>query len=134
MRKTLPKFPHNDMLCPMMTSPGSVNCGRGLAAIFISAAFLWALALSVSPQLHDRVHPDANRVEHVCAVTFVTAGQYNHSPALVTTSAGLDEASVEIVSVVAAPLVKSAFLNASIFEHAPPALAQHKFSRVSDAE
>src|SRR5947207_610053 len=33
---------------------------RASVAIFVSAAFLWMLVLGVSPQLHSRVHSDAN--------------------------------------------------------------------------
>jgi len=40
---------------------------------------LWALALSASPQLHQRVHKDANRVEHNCAVTMIASGSYDHA-------------------------------------------------------
>jgi hypothetical protein len=47
--------------------------------MFVSAAFLWMLMLGVSPRLHARVHSDANRIEHACAVTFVTSGSYNYS-------------------------------------------------------
>src|SRR5207248_8710678 len=57
----------------------STNRGRALLAAFVSAAFLWALALSVSPQLHQRVHKDANRVEHSCAATMIASGSYNHA-------------------------------------------------------
>src|ERR1700688_4365977 len=32
---------------------------RTLVAASLSAAFLWTLALSASPQLHERFHPDA---------------------------------------------------------------------------
>jgi hypothetical protein len=47
----------------MNTSGHSTSRGRALVVGFVSAAFLWALALSASPQLHQRFHPDANRVE-----------------------------------------------------------------------
>src|SRR5438874_10534730 len=52
---------------------------RACVAVFVCAAFLWMLALSASPCLHGRVHSDANRNEHTCAVTFVTSGSYNSS-------------------------------------------------------
>ena len=48
-------------------------------AVFVFAAFLWALALSASPQLHQRVHKDANRAEHNCAVTMIASGSYDHA-------------------------------------------------------
>lgn len=83
-------------------------------------AFLFANALSVSPQLHERVHPDANQTNHECAITLVAAGNYHHAttgslivfpaPAIQFSDlAALDPA-----------WVPSPFLGASIFEHAPP--------------
>ena len=105
----------------MSTSGRSISRGRALVAGFVSAAFLWALALSASPQLHQRFHPDANRVEHGCAVTMIASGSYNHvsHPPLVTLP-------VPIIQFAKIPAltphwVESPFLGASIFEHAPPA-------------
>src|SRR5262245_22424113 len=40
----------------------SRNYGRTFIAMGVLAAFFWALALGASPQLHQRVHPDAKRV------------------------------------------------------------------------
>ena len=57
----------------------SDNYGRAFIAAFISVGFLWTLALSASPQLHQRVHPDANRVEHNCAATMIASGSYDHA-------------------------------------------------------
>jgi len=54
---------------------------RALIGLLASAAFLWTLTLSVSPQLHERIHPDANRIDHSCAITFIASGSYNYSPA-----------------------------------------------------
>ncbi len=54
---------------------------RASVAIFVSAAFFWTLLLSVSPQLHARVHPDAGRVEHNCAATMIASGNYDHAHA-----------------------------------------------------
>lgn len=92
-------------------------------AAFVSAAFLWALALSAAPQLHELVHPDANSPEHTCAVTFIAAGSYDHS-----TQAPLIAAPVPTVQFSKLPAlnpqwVQSPFLGASIFEHAPPVFA-----------
>ncbi|PYK63938.1 MAG: hypothetical protein DME50_16300 [Verrucomicrobia bacterium] len=57
----------------------SNNCGRAIIAAFVSVGFFWALALSASPQLHQRVHKDANRAEHNCAVTMIASGSYDHA-------------------------------------------------------
>src|SRR6266478_5082634 len=100
----------------------SSRSGRAVVATFLCTAFLWTLALSASPQLHQRVHPDANRADHVCAVTMVASGNYNHSPAapLVSVPALVDQFSR--ISALTPQWVESPFLLARIFEHAPPAL------------
>lgn len=93
---------------------------RAFVAVIASAAFLWALTLSVSPQLHERVHSDANRADHSCAVTFVSSGNFNHTPVSILISApvSLDEFNVPELR----PLwIGPVFLLASVFEHAPPA-------------
>ncbi len=67
----------------------STNHGRAFVAICVFAAFLCALALSASPQLHQRVHKDANRAEHNCAATMIASGSYDHAahPPLVSAPA-----------------------------------------------
>jgi hypothetical protein len=99
-----------------------VSVRRGLVAVSVSAAFVWALALSVSPQLHERVHPDAGQSHHECAITLITAGSYDH-----TVAAPLVDRPVAPIQFSELPTlnftwVASLFLSASIFEHAPPAL------------
>jgi hypothetical protein len=107
----------------MTAISGSRNRPQGLAAVFIIAAFLWTLALSVSPQLHERIHPDANRADHACAVTFIASGNYTHSapPLLVIARSPVIQFSK--IPTLIPQWVDSQFLGASIFEHAPPALA-----------
>jgi len=99
----------------------SRNHGRTFVAALVSAAFFWTLALSASPQLHERVHADANRVEHNCAATMITSGSYDHAayPPLV----GAAATALQFSKIPALTLcwVQSPFLGASIFEHAPPA-------------
>jgi hypothetical protein len=77
--------------------------------------------LSVSPQLHQRFHPDANRADHSCAVTMIATGSYSHvsHPPLISQS-------VPTIQFLKLPAltpqwVESPFLGACIFEHAPPA-------------
>ena len=107
----------------MSTISGSPNRPRSFAAVFVAAAFLWALVLGVSPQLHERIHPDANRADHACAVTFIASGTYNYSPSapLLSVPALVDR--VSPIPALTPQWVESAFLLARIFEHAPPALA-----------
>jgi hypothetical protein len=93
---------------------------RASVAILASAAFLWTLTLSVSPQLHERVHPDANRVEHTCAVTFVASGSYDHTPLALLISAPVPLGDFDIPTL-SPRWVQPIFLIAAVFEHAPPA-------------
>ncbi|HUE41471.1 MAG TPA: hypothetical protein VMO75_06045 [Chthoniobacterales bacterium] len=93
---------------------------RASVAILASAAFLWALALGASPQLHERVHPDANRAEHACAVTFISSGNYDHTPTALLISAPVPLGEFEI-SELTPRWIQPVFLVAAIFEHAPPA-------------
>jgi hypothetical protein len=104
----------------MSTSGRSINRGLALIVGFISVAFLWALALSASPQLHQRFHPDASRIEHSCAVTMIASGSYKHvsHPPLVIVPAPIIQFSG--IPTVIPQWVESPFLGASIFEHAPP--------------
>src|ERR1700757_5003093 len=105
----------------MSTSPGSKHRCYALVATLVSAAFFWALVLSASPQLHARIHPDANRGDHTCAVTLIATGNYDHAahPPLIRAP----QPSVEFSKI--APLrstwVQPLFLSAHIFAHAPPA-------------
>jgi hypothetical protein len=100
----------------------SSRSDRAVVAAFLCTAFLWTLALSASPQLHQRIHRDANRGDHVCAVTMIASGNYDHSLAapLVNVPALVDQLSS--IPALNPQWVESVFLLARIFEHAPPAL------------
>jgi hypothetical protein len=100
----------------------SCTTARACVAVFVSAAFLWMLVLSASPQLHARVHADANRTDHVCAITLIASGSYEHAaqPPLVSADALVSQFS-EIPALTPC-WVQSPFLGACIFEHAPPAM------------
>jgi hypothetical protein len=96
---------------------------RGAIASWVCAAFLAALALSVSPQWHELVHPDAKFAQHECAVTLIASGSYQQ-----TTPAPLVAAPVPALQFCFVPALRpvwvaSPFLGARIFEHAPPAHA-----------
>ncbi|HJT46177.1 MAG TPA: hypothetical protein VJ721_07895 [Chthoniobacterales bacterium] len=93
---------------------------RASVAVLAAAAFLWTLTLSVSPQLHERLHPDANQVEHTCAATFVASGNYAHAPLglLIRAPVPLGEFDIPTLS---PRWIQPVFLIAAVFEHAPPA-------------
>jgi hypothetical protein len=107
----------------MSTFARSTNHGRAFVATCVFAAFIWALALGASPQLHQRVHKDANRVEHNCAATMIASGSYDHGgdPPFVT--APVPAIQFSEIPALTACWVQSLFLGACIFEHAPPTRA-----------
>jgi len=106
--------------CAMSRFARSSNWGRALVAAFVSAGFLWALALSASPQLHQLVHADANRVEHSCAATMVASGSYDHAAHPPLVSAPVPTVQFSKIPALTPCWVQSPFLGACIFEHAPP--------------
>ena len=101
----------------------SVDLYRALTAVFISAAFIWSLALSVSPQLHERVHPDANQSNHECAITLVAAGNCHHATTGPLIMVPVPVIQFSDLATLDSTWVPSPFLGASIFEHAPPVFA-----------
>jgi hypothetical protein len=92
---------------------------RTLAGSGLLIALFCAVALSVSPQLHERVHPDANRADHTCVVTIFASGSCEHATAApiaidAPAPCGTDFLP-ERLSIFTAPV------ESSILEHAPPA-------------
>ena len=96
--------------------------GRDFVSLLVATAFVWGLALSVSPQLHERVHHDADQAGHSCAVTFIASGNYDHSPQPVVISPPSPLPQFSEIETLAPEWVEPLFLGASIFEHAPPPL------------
>jgi len=52
---------------------GKVIAFRAIAVSGLAGAFLFALLLSVTPQLHERIHQPSD-AGHECVVTLLTAG------------------------------------------------------------
>jgi hypothetical protein len=105
----------------MATTPRLQNCARAFIATCLLAAFFWTLTLSVSPQLHARVHRDATQSEHSCAVTMIAAGSYTYSAHLPLVSAPLPSLQFVKIPALTPQWVEPLFLGAAVFEHAPPA-------------
>jgi hypothetical protein len=105
----------------MNSSGRSQTCARVLVASVLFAAFSWTLLVSVSPRLHGCIHADANRSDHVCAITLIASGSYEHgAQPLVTVP--LPAVQFSKIPALTPCWVQSPFLGAHIFEHAPPAL------------
>jgi hypothetical protein len=99
----------------------SRNHGRAFVAVCVFAAFFWALALSASPQFHQRVHNDAGRIGHNCAVTMIASGSYDHAAQSSLADAPASAVQFSKIRALTPCWVQSPFLGARIFEHAPPA-------------
>src|SRR4026208_650784 len=107
----------------MSTFARSTNHGRAFVATCAFAAFIWDLARGASPQLHQRVHKDANRVEHNCAATMIASGSYDHGADPPFVTAPVPDSQVSESPAWSACWVQTLFLGACIFEHAPPTRA-----------
>jgi hypothetical protein len=105
----------------MSTFARSTECSRAFIATFISAAFFWTLLLSVSPQLHARIHPDANGSDHTCAITLIATGNYHHAAHSPLVRAPQPSVQFSEIAALTSTWVQSLFLSAHIFAHAPPA-------------
>jgi hypothetical protein len=107
--------------CAMNRFARAQSCAHVFITTVLFAAFCWTLLLSISPQLHGSIHDDANRSEHVCAITLIASGSYEHAgqPPIIS-APQLDVCFAAIASLTPA-WVRPLFLNAHIFAHAPPA-------------
>jgi len=87
------------------------------------AAFLSALALSVSPRWHELLHVDAKAAQHECAVTLIGSGSYQQASHAPLVAAPVPALQFCFIPALRSIWVASPFLGAHIFEHAPPAFA-----------
>ena len=104
----------------MSERPGLTTCSRASIATIASVVFFCSLVLSAAPQLHTRIHPDANRADHSCAVTLVVSGSYDHATHRPLVSAPAPLIHLSKIPALTPEWVESPFLGARIFEHAPP--------------
>jgi hypothetical protein len=106
----------------MNSSGRSQTCAHILVASVLFAAFSWTLLVSVSPRLHGCIHGDANRSDHVCAITLIASGSYEHVVQQPVISPPQFDVRFAVSAELTSTWVKPLFLNAHIFAHAPPAL------------
>jgi len=86
------------------------------------AAVLLALVLSAIPQLHEQIHGATSAPNHECAVTLLTSGNYQHTPAATITLAPPAPPTAFAHALASFQLV-SARLEGSLLEHAPPTVS-----------
>jgi hypothetical protein len=106
----------------MNSSGGSRTYARVFVTAVLFAAFSWTLLVSVSPRLHGCIHGDANRSDHVCAITLIASGSYEHAGQPPVMSAPQFDVCFAATASLTPTWVKPLFLNAHIFAHAPPAV------------
>jgi hypothetical protein len=106
----------------MNSSGRSRTYARVLVTAVLFSAFSWTLLVSVSPRLHGCIHGDANRSDHVCAITLISSGTYEHAGQPPLISAPQFDVWFAAAASLTPTWVKPLFLNAHIFAHAPPAL------------
>jgi hypothetical protein len=106
----------------MNSSGRSQTCAHVLIAAVLFAAFSWTLLVSVSPRLHGCIHRDANRSDHVCAITLIASGSYENAAQPQLISGPEFNVSLPASTALSSTWVKPLFLNAHIFAHGPPAL------------
>ncbi|MGH8095020.1 MAG: hypothetical protein ACREIF_16365 [Chthoniobacterales bacterium] len=97
---------------------------RRALILALASQFLLGLAMTASPWLHERLHPDAGSEHHECVVTVLHSGGTDGTTVAPVLAPEFDPAP-EFVAL--APdqscEIASIFLCARVFEHAPPALA-----------
>ena len=105
--------------------PSMAECRPGLVQRAVCGAllgaFVFALALSASPQLHERFHPDAAKSQHECVVTLLHSGQFHHAVAPPAVVVAAPAPQFYCATIPPRVWIDSLFLSARIFEHAPPA-------------
>lgn len=95
---------------------------RAIVAASCGVALLFALVLSASPHLHERLHPASDAPNHECAITMLTSGSYQHSPNVQVLVAP-PAPRATFVQIVAGFQLVSAHLEFCLLEHAPPAIS-----------
>jgi hypothetical protein len=110
-----------------LARPLSLHLSNGKGAAFRAAiaagalaAFVFALVLSATPQLHEQFHGATGGANHECAVTLLASGNFQHTP---IATIALAPPAPPKVFVQARPTFQlvSAHLEFSLLEHAPPA-------------
>ena len=90
-------------------------------AFAVLLALFWALTLAASPDLHERVHPDANHEGHDCGATLFLSGAAG--PVLAAVAFTLARPCLPLVRLTAftPPVVWAVHpADRAVLEHAPP--------------
>src|SRR5437867_10073527 len=88
--------------------------------LVLIGAIVLMLGLSVAPNLHERLHPTGASL-HECAVTLIASSSCHHTAAVPLMIAPATAAQCPKIPALIPQWVESPFLEARVFEHAPPA-------------
>jgi hypothetical protein len=95
---------------------------RATIAAGCIGAILFAVVLSVIPQLHEQIHDATGAPNHECVVTLLTSGNCQHTP-IAPISLAPPAPPAAFAHVLVTFQLVSAHLEFSLLEHAPPALS-----------
>ena len=101
---------------------GKAAALRAIVAAGCIGAVLFAVVLSAIPRLHEAIHATTGAPNHECAVTLLTSGNYQHTPA-VPISVAPPAPPAAFAHVFASFQLVTAHLEFSLLEHAPPAVS-----------
>lgn len=111
-----------------MNAPLRVHRNRHVplagTALAVLLSLFWALTLAASPELHERVHPDANHEDHDCGAMLFLSGAVG--PVLAAVAFTLAPPHLPFVrfTALALPVVRAVRpADRAVLEHAPPRTA-----------
>jgi hypothetical protein len=99
-----------------------IQTGQRWTGALLVVAVLWALTLTVSPQLHELIHPDADHEDHDCAVTLFLGGGLVHSQTLPSLVAGPLFIYLRQTPNPPPEILAALFAGQRVFERGPPVL------------
>jgi hypothetical protein len=104
------------MLAPL------IQTGQRWTGAMLVVAILWAVTLTVSPQLHELVHPDADHEDHDCAVTLFLGGGLEHSPLVPSLVTGPLFLLIRQTANPPPDVLAALFAGHRVFERGPPVI------------
>jgi hypothetical protein len=103
-----------------------IQTGQRLTGTLLVLAVFWALTLTVSPQLHELIHPDADHEDHDCAVTLFLGGGLEHTALVPSLLAGALYSFLRQNLNPPLEILVALFAGQRVFERGPPlAGAEH---------